>query len=244
MIELRNLTKSYLTLKGRKYVFRNLTFTVPPGRNIALIGRNGAGKSTLMRLLCGLDAPDSGRIVTDKRISWPVGLAGGFQGSLTGRQNAKFVCRVQGVEGTDMRRRIDFVEQFAEIGPAFDEQVKTYSTGMRARVAFGLSLAFDFDYYLIDEAMSVGDAHFREKAAQAFKDKVGKANVILVTHGMGQVRKMCDMVALLDNGQVICFDDVEAGIRAYMRLGAAVPDRDVETAPAGGGREQENVIQG
>ena len=143
-----------------------------------------------------------------------------------------------------MRRRIDFVEQFAEIGPAFDEQVKTYSTGMRARVAFGLSLAFDFDYYLIDEAMSVGDAHFREKAAKAFKDKVGKANVILVTHGMGQVRKMCDMVALLDEGRVTCFDDVEAGIRAYMRLGAASSGRDVEANPTGRGREQENVIQG
>lgn len=232
MIELRNLTKSYLTLKGRKYVFRNLTFTVPPGRNIALIGRNGAGKSTLMRLLCGLDAPDSGRIITDKKISWPVGLAGGFQGSLTGRQNAKFVCRVQGAEGEDMRRRIKFVEEFAEIGSAFDEQVKTYSTGMRARVAFGLSLAFDFDYYLIDEAMSVGDAHFREKAAAAFKNKVGQANVILVTHGMGQVRKMCDMVALLENGNVTCFDDVEEGIRAYLKLGAAPESRQVQLAGA------------
>ncbi|MBO9356743.1 ATP-binding cassette domain-containing protein [Bordetella petrii] len=220
MIELRSLTKSYLTLKGRKYVFRDLSFTVPPGRNIALIGRNGAGKSTLMRLLCGLDAPDSGSIVTDKSISWPVGLSGGFQGSLTGRQNTKFVCRVLGAESEEMTRRVDFVENFAEIGSAFDEPVKTYSTGMRARVAFGLSLAFEFDYYLIDEAMSVGDAHFREKAANAFKEKVGKANIILVTHGMGQVRKMCDMVALLENGRVTCFDDVEEGIRAYQQVGS------------------------
>src|SRR3546814_43108 len=217
MIELRNLTKSYLTLKGRKYVFRDLSFEVPQGRNIALIGRNGAGKSTLMRLLCGLDVPDRGRIVTDKKISWPVGLSGGFQGSLTGRQNAKFICRVQGAEGEDMRRRIAFIQDFAEIGPAFDEPVKTYSSGMRARVAFGLSLAFDFDYYLVDEAMSVGDAHFRDKAANAFKEKIGKANIILVTHGMGQVRKMCDMVAVLEDGQVTCFDDVEAGIRAYQK---------------------------
>jgi len=216
MIELRNVTKSYLHHRaGRKFIFRDLSFTVPPNRNIALIGRNGAGKSTLMRLLGGLDVPDRGKIVTDKRISWPVGLSGGFQGSLTGRENVKFVCRVQGVHGDQMRSRVQFVEEFAEIGEYFDLPVKTYSSGMKGRVGFGLSLAFDFDYYLVDEAMSVGDAHFRDKAAQAFKDRVGRSNLILVTHGMGQVRKMCDYVLLLKDGNVIPYDDVEAGIAAY-----------------------------
>jgi capsular polysaccharide transport system ATP-binding protein len=216
MIELRNVTKSYLHHRaGRKFIFRDLSFTVPPNRNIALIGRNGAGKSTLMRLLGGLDVPDRGKIVTDKRISWPVGLSGGFQGSLTGRENVKFVCRVQGVHGDEMRSRVRFVEEFAEIGEYFDLPVRTYSSGMKGRVGFGLSLAFDFDYYLVDEAMSVGDAHFRDKAAQAFKDRVGRSNLILVTHGMGQVRKMCDYVLLLKDGNVIPYDDVEAGIAAY-----------------------------
>src|SRR3546814_14082435 len=112
MIELRNVSKSYRTSHGRKAVFRNLSFSIPPNRNIALIGRNGAGKSTLMRLLCGLDMSDRGRIVTDKKISWPVGLAGGFQGSLTGRQNAKFVCRVLGAKGEEMERRIQYIENF------------------------------------------------------------------------------------------------------------------------------------
>jgi len=222
MIELRNVDKSYRTSHGRKVVFKGLSFSVPPNRNIALIGRNGAGKSTLMRLLCGLDTPDRGRIITDKKISWPVGLAGGFQGSLTGRQNAKFVCRVLGAEGEEMSRLIQYIEDFAEIGEYFDQPVKTYSSGMRARVAFGLSLAFEFDYYLVDEAMSVGDAHFREKAAAEFRARADKANIILVTHGMGQVRKMCDFVLLLDNGRVTPFDDIEEGIRAYQQCGGPI----------------------
>ncbi|MFD4840003.1 ABC transporter ATP-binding protein [Achromobacter sp. NPDC058515] len=217
MIELRNITKSYRTNLGRQYVFRNVSFTIPSDRSIALIGRNGAGKSTLMRLLGGLDTPDSGKIITPRSISWPVGLAGGFQGSLSGRQNVKFICRVYGAEGPAIREKVAFVEDFAEIGKHFDRPVKTYSTGMRARVAFGLSLAFDFDYYLVDEAMSVGDAHFKAKAATAFKDRIGQSRIILVTHSMGQVRKLCDYVMLVDNGQITAFDDVEAGISAYMK---------------------------
>lgn len=215
MIELRGVTKSYRTNRGKKVVFRDLSLIIPGGKNVALIGRNGAGKSTLMRLLGGLDTPDSGRIVTDQRISWPVGLSGGFQGSLTGRQNAKFVCRVFGADGDDMRKKVSYVQDFAEIGEYFDQPVKTYSSGMKARVAFGLSLAFDFDYYLVDEAMSVGDAHFREKAAQAFKDRVDRAKIILVTHGMGQVRKLCDYVLLVNGGKVHEYEDVEEGIAAY-----------------------------
>ncbi len=218
MIELQNLTKSYVTTRGRKYIFRELSFSVPPDKNIALIGRNGAGKSTLMRLLCGTDIPDSGKIVTDKRISWPVGLGGGYQGSLTGRQNAKFVCRALGAEGAALDSVLKYVEDFAELGEYFDQPVNTYSSGMRARLAFGMSLAFDFDYYMVDEAMSVGDAHFREKAEAEFKRRVGKANLILVTHGMAQVRKMCDIVLLLNNGQVEVFDDVEEGIAVYLKL--------------------------
>jgi len=127
----------------------------------------------------------------------------------------KFVCRVFGADGDDMRKKVNYVQDFAEIGEYFDQPVKTYSSGMKARVAFGLSLAFDFDYYLVDEAMSVGDAHFREKAAQAFKDRVDRAKIILVTHGMGQVRKLCDYVLLVSDGKVHKYEDVEEGIAAY-----------------------------
>ncbi|MDM9557759.1 ABC transporter ATP-binding protein [Bordetella petrii] len=215
MFELRNVTKSYRTPHGRRYVFRDLSFAIPPDRNIGLIGRNGSGKSTLMRLLGGSDMPDSGRILTDKNISWPVGLSGGFQGSLSGRENVKFVCRIHGAFGDDMREKIKYVEDFAEIGKWFDEPVRTYSSGMRSRVGFGLSMAFDFDYYLIDEVMSVGDIHFRRKSAQIFQTKLKKKNIILVSHSMGQIEKFCDIVILLRDGQAHIFDDVKEGIKAY-----------------------------
>lgn len=219
MIHIDNVTKSYLTSKGRKFVFRNLSLSLPSNKNIALIGRNGAGKSTLMRLLGGQDVPDSGKIVTTNSISWPVGLSGGFQGSMTGRQNVKFVARVQGAQSESLRKVVKFVEEFAEIGEYFDLPVNTYSSGMRGRVAFGLSLAFNFDYYLVDEAISVGDAHFREKAQHLFSERTGKSKLILVTHGMGQVRKMCDYVVLLRSGGVVeQYDDVEKGIAAYQSL--------------------------
>lgn len=219
MIEIRKVTKSYLHHKGgRKYIFRDLSFTIPSGRNVAIIGRNGAGKSTLMNLLSKVDTPDSGRIITDKSISWPVGLSGGFQGSLSARENVKFIARTQGFRGQELKEKVVFVEEFAEIGEYFDLPTKTYSSGMKGRVAFGLSLAFDFDYYLVDEAMSVGDVHFKTKASDAFKAKVGQANILLVTHGMTQVRTMCDLVIILNEGKATLYDDVEEGIKVYQGL--------------------------
>lgn len=219
MIKIQNLTKSYLNHKtGRHYVFKDLSFVIPSGRNLAIIGKNGSGKSTLMNILSGVDSPDSGKVISDKRISWPVGLSGGFQGSLTGRQNAQFVARVQGYKGRDLNEKVRFVEDFAEIGRYFDSPANTYSSGMRSRVAFGISLAFDFDYYLVDEAMSVGDAHFKRKARAAFEAKVGKANIIMVTHSMSQVKEMCDLVLVLNKGQVYQFEDVIAGIDYYNQL--------------------------
>ncbi|MGE8066721.1 ABC transporter ATP-binding protein [Pseudomonas sp. NPDC089569] len=215
MFELRNITKSYLTPKGRRHVFRDLSLKIPAGKNIGLIGRNGEGKSTLMRLLGGADVPDSGTIVTDKSISWPVGLSGGFQGNMTGRENIKFVSRVYGAEGDAMRQKVAYVEDFAEIGNWIDEPVKTYSSGMRSRLAFGLSMAFDFDYYLIDEVMSVGDAHFKRKCAEVFEERLQKSKVVLVSHNMNEIQKLCDVVLLVRDGGVRIFDDVAEGIKSY-----------------------------
>jgi capsular polysaccharide transport system ATP-binding protein len=215
VFELKNVTKSYLTPKGRRYIFRNLSLSIPPGKNIGLIGRNGAGKSTLMRLLGGADIPDSGAIITDQSISWPVGLAGGFQGSMTGRDNIKFICRVYGAEGDVMREKVRYVQEFAEIGDWIDEPIKTYSSGMRSRVAFGLSMAFDFDYYLIDEVMSVGDAHFRRKCVEVFQEKLQQSKVVLVSHTMPEIEKLCDIVLLVRDGGIQIYEDVAEGIKAY-----------------------------
>ncbi len=215
MIELRELSKSFPTRQGRRYVFKDLSFTFPPGANIGLIGRNGAGKSTLLRLLGGIDQPDHGRVVTDARISWPVGLSGGFNVNLTARENVQFVCRVHGSFGSDLRQRVRFVQDFAEIGDYFDLPVKSFSSGMRSRVAFGLSMAFDFDYYLIDEVMAVGDAQFRAKSKEVLTARLARSNLIMTTHSMADVRQYCNVVVHVDAGRVTVYDDIEQGILAY-----------------------------
>lgn len=219
MIRLDNVTKSYLTLRGRKVVFRDFSLDIPEGYNVGLIGRNGAGKSTLMRLISAVDFPDAGKITTSGRLSWPVGLKGGLQKTLTGRDNVKFVCRVQGVRKTGIQEKVRFVQDFAEIGDYFDQPVSSYSSGMRARLAFGLSMAFDFDYYLIDEVMSVGDASFKQKSQEVFKERLQNAKVILVTHNMRRIRRMCDIVVHLDGGRATVYKDVLEGIAAYQAAG-------------------------
>ena len=221
MIHLENITKSYLTLNGRRFVFRDLSIQIPGGLNIGLIGRNGAGKSTLMRLLSAVDLPDTGRIRTQARLSWPVGLTGGMQNTLTGRDNVKFVCRIHGVRGAVMREKIEYVRSFAQLGEYFDQPVATYSSGMRARLAFGTSMAFEFDYYLIDEILAVGDATFKAKSRKVFADRLQKSNVILVSHNMNLIRKMCNAVLLLDRGCATLYRDVEKGIAGYEGCGEA-----------------------
>lgn len=215
MIELRALSKSYPTRQGRRYVFRDLSFTFPPGANIGLIGRNGAGKSTLMRLLGGIDQPDHGAVITDARISWPVGLSGGFNVNLTARENVQFVCRIHGAYGQELAEKTRFIEAFAEIGDYFDLPMRSFSSGMRSRVAFGLSMAFDFDYYLIDEVMAVGDAQFKAKSKRVLTKRLAHANVIMTTHNMGDIRQYCNVVLLVEGGRVVVYEDIEQGILAY-----------------------------
>lgn len=215
MIELRALTKSFRTVHGRHFVFRDLSLKFPDRTNIGLIGPNGAGKSTLMRIIGGIDVPDHGEVITDRRISFPVGLSGGFQGTLSGRDNAKFVCRLYGVNPREVREKVSFVENFAELGKYFDMPIKTYSSGMRSRLIFGLSMAFDFDYYLMDEVGAVGDAGFKEKSRELLEAKIGQANVICVSHNMHMIREQCDVVVLLQSGEAVYFTDIEEGIRAY-----------------------------
>lgn len=214
MIEIRNLYKRYHNHHGSPWVLKDINLSFPQGVSVGLVGRNGAGKSTLLRLIAGMDHPERGTIERNCRVSWPIGLAGGFQGSMTGRQNVKFVARVHGGRHKE-REIIDKVQTFAEIGTAFDEPINTYSSGMRSRLNFGLSLAFDFDVYLSDEATAVGDRSFKAKATKAFKDKVGQASLIMVSHAEGILKDLCDAGVYLRDGRAIWYDDVEDAIEAY-----------------------------
>lgn len=219
MIKLDNLTKFYVLANGDKhFVFREFTFTFPENCSIGLIGRNGAGKSTLMRLLSGADIPNAGRVVTNKRISWPVGLSGGFKGDLSARDNVRFVARVYGYKGEALREKVRYIEEFAEIGKYFDEPMNTYSSGMQARIGFGLSMAFDFDYYLIDEAGAVGDAKFKQKSDAIYKEKLKNSKVIMVSHNMKDIEEWCDKVILVNAGEAIVYDDVKEGIEIYKKV--------------------------
>ncbi len=217
MIKIENLTKSYRTPKGRHYVFKDMNVELPSGKSVALIGRNGAGKSTLLRVIGGIDRPDSGRILTDNTISWPVGLAGGFQGSLTGRENVKFVARLY-AKPDELREKVSFVEEFAELGKYFDMPIKTYSSGMKSRLGFGLSMAFKFDYYLVDEVTAVGDARFKQKCADIFNACHEESSFLMVSHSLGLLKEFCDVALFIGrDNKVTYFDSVGEAILNYKK---------------------------
>ena len=209
MIELRNLTKIFVVQGRRKVICNNINLVVPSKTSVALLGRNGAGKSTLLKILSGNMEATSGEILTDGSISWPVGFAGSFHPELTGAQNVKFVARIYGVDTDEMSA---FVEDFAELGQHFRLPVRTYSSGMRARLAFGVSMAVPFDCYLVDEVTATGDAAFRDKSRTLFRDRMNNAGSFVVSHSMGQVRDLCDVGLVLENGQATYYEDLEEAI--------------------------------
>jgi capsular polysaccharide transport system ATP-binding protein len=215
MIIVEDVHKRYRTDHGPgKWVLKGVSFTIPPKVNVGLVGRNGAGKSTLLRLIGGTDTPSRGRIERQSRVSWPMGFGGGLQGSLTGRQNAKFVCRILGHDD-EMAERLAFMQDFAEIGDSFDEPVKTYSSGMKSRLQFAMSLAFDFDVYISDEVTSTGDAAFRGKANKAFKNLANRASLIMVSHSDSTLREFCSAGIWLHEGQAHWFDDIADALKHY-----------------------------
>lgn len=221
MIRFENLTKVF-RLKGRsKVVADSINLTFPSGRAVALLGRNGAGKSTLLQMIAGTMDPSAGRIVSTGTISWPVGFAGSFHPELTGAQNIRFVGRIYGVDTDEL---IDFVEAFAGLGPHFRLPFRTYSSGMRSRLAFGVSMGIGFDTYLVDEITAVGDAAFKAKSDRMFKARLRQAGAVVVSHSMGQIRELCDAAAVLENGRLTYYENVEDGIAHHdhnMRPGAA-----------------------
>ncbi|MTD99080.1 ATP-binding cassette domain-containing protein [Paracoccus sp. YIM 132242] len=212
MIRLENLTKVYKLNGRRKVVADNLNATFPTGVSVALLGRNGAGKSSLLRMISGAMLPTSGQILSTGTISWPVGFAGSFNGELTGEQNCRFVARVYGIDTDEMR---DFVEEFAELGQHFHLPFRTYSAGMKARLAFGVSMAVPFDTYLVDEVSAVGDAAFRAKSNHVFNARMKAAGAVVVSHSMQTLREICQAGAVLENGQLSYYHDLEDAIQAH-----------------------------
>ena len=215
MIRFENLSKSYWSRGIRKVIIDHLDMTLPTGRSLALLGRNGAGKSTLLDIIAGALPADSGRVVSDGQVSWPVGLGRSFHPQMSGAQNVRFVARAYGVDTEDL---LHFVQDFSELGAQFHNPVKTYSAGMKARLGFGLSMGIRFDTYLIDETTAVGDARFNRKSRAVFLERIKGASAILVSHQMKTVRDFCDSGIVLHQGKLTYFDDLEEAIARHLQL--------------------------
>ncbi|WP_353216110.1 ABC transporter ATP-binding protein [Sandarakinorhabdus sp.] len=212
MITIDHVSKSYPTRSGLVPVLRDISFSVAPGEKVAILGRNGAGKSTLVRLISGAERPTSGEIWRDMSVSWPLAFGGAFQNSLTGMDNMRFICRIYGL---DWESRVDFVKEFSELGGYLQEPVRTYSSGMRARLAFAISMVVEFDCFLIDEIVAVGDARFHAKChVELFERRADRA-MIIVSHDAPYVRDHCQRVGVLHAGNLTMFDDIEEGYRHY-----------------------------
>lgn len=215
MIEFRNVHKSYYLGGVTKVIVNNLSLKFPDDRNIAILGRNGAGKSTLMRLIAGAESVNEGRIIRRKKVSWPLGFSGGFNGEMTGKENARFVARIY---GEDTEEVIAFVEAFSELGPSMKLPIKTYSSGMKARLAFGLSMAIDFGCYLVDEITAVGDARFKKKCSKVFQRKLQTSKIVMISHSETTIKKFCDSAYILENGELNYFEDVDEAIKMHNKL--------------------------
>jgi capsular polysaccharide transport system ATP-binding protein len=227
MIILDRVTKYYPTPSGRHYVLRDVSLTVPLGRNIGVIGRNGAGKSTLLRIMAGVDYPNTGKVTRIGSYSWPLALAGrGVQGTMTGRENVVFAARIHGMRREEIERLIGRVEAFTELGDFFDMPVGTYSSGMRARLSFSIAMLFEFDCYFIDELNAVGDARFRRLTREYFEQSRKTATFIQVSHDLKDLHQICDAGLLVNDGRVTFFEYVDEAIQAYRDIVGNAGDFD------------------
>lgn len=214
MIHLIGISKHYDTDIGRKQVLRESRLTIPTTKRVGVLGRNGAGKTTLLNMIAGVDRPSTGMIIRESRMSWPLGYSGGFHGDLTGRENIAFVARLY---GADYDLTFERTEEFAEIGAYVDMPVRTYSSGMKSRLAFGLSLAIDFDCYLIDESIGAGDRFFRQKSKKVFLEQSKDRGMLLVSHNEKTVQEYCQIGLVLYEGFLVPFDNIDEAIEFYTR---------------------------
>lgn len=215
MIVCENIWKSYRGSHGSKAVLRGVDLSIAKGEKIAVLGRNGAGKTTLIKQIGGVELPDRGRVIHGMSSSWPIGFNGGFQGSLTGYDNARFIARIYGHSYAELR---EFVAEFTELGGALSRPVKTYSSGMRARLAFALSLAIEFDCYLIDEVILVGDQNFQRKCREELFNRRADRAMVIVSHDMNTIQELCDRAVLLENGTATHYNSVAEAVAAYDAL--------------------------
>ena len=206
MIIVDNVSKKYATRKGYKTVLNNISFTLHRGEKLGILGRNGAGKSTLIRLISEIEKPTSGTIKRSMSISWPLAFTGAFQGSLTGMDNLRFICRIY---QTEIKKTKEYVEDFAELGDYLYEPIKKYSSGMRARLAFALSLSIEFDCYLIDEVIAVGDSRFTQKCKKELFENKKDRSLILVSHNINAIKSYCDKAMVLDEGNLYQFKTID-----------------------------------
>ncbi|MEQ5843321.1 ABC transporter ATP-binding protein [Paraburkholderia acidicola] len=212
MIELNEVCKEYHTRQGRRRVLDGINLRVNAGEKIGILGRNGAGKSTMIRMISGAELPTSGKIRRSMSVSWPLAFGGAFQGSLTGMDNLRFICRVY---GADAKAAEPFVQEFSELGYYLREPVKTYSAGMRARLAFAISMAVEFDCFLIDEIVAVGDNRFHAKCHHELFERRRDRSLIIVSHDAGYIREHCDRAAVLVQGKLHTFDNVQDAYTFY-----------------------------
>ncbi|MGJ3649165.1 ABC transporter ATP-binding protein [Sphingomonas sp. GlSt437] len=215
MIICRDITKIYSHGASQKHVLKGVNLTIHQGDRVGLLGRNGAGKSTLIKIIGGVEFPTSGNVERTMTVSWPLGFFGGFHGSLTGYDNARFVARIYNRDFAVMK---DFIKEFTELGRQLSMPVKTYSSGMRARLAFALSLAVEFDCYLIDEVLLVGDANFQQKCNDEMFGKRHDRSMIVASHSTAAILEKCNKAVLLDGGFATVYDDVEEAVAHYARL--------------------------
>ena len=217
MIQLYDIEKSYRGKSGPIRVLRGITADFPKGVSTGILGGNGAGKSTLLRIIAGSERQNYGEVVRQGSVSWPLGFSASFAGSLSGAENLRFVSRIYGM---DHQQVTDFVADFAELGKAMKEPVKTYSSGMRQRLAFGLSMAIDFSVYIIDESLAVGDAAFQAKCNAIFNERRQRSDVIMTSHSIEMIREYCSRAAVLHKGELTMFDTVDEAHEHYMRVSA------------------------
>ena len=212
MVEIKNVSKTYPVRGGERVILDQINLTIRASEKIGILGRNGSGKSTLIRLISGAEFPTSGKVDRGMKVSWPLALSGGFQGSLTGHDNLKFICRIYNVSIDD---KIPYVQDFSELGRYFWEPVKTYSSGMRARLAFALSMVIEFDCFLIDEVVAVGDDRFRARCEEELFIKRKDRAMIIVSHHATYIKKHCDRVCVLNRGKLHHFESIDAGFQYY-----------------------------